>query len=359
MSHRGGPIRVLIVDDSLFMRLGVRKLLQTQPEFVVVGEASDGDDAVDKVLALRPDVCTMDLNMPRRDGLSALREIMRRCPTPVVMFSAHTEGGMSETLECLAAGAVDFLAKPAGEISPALSSLAPLLCDKLRAAAYASGPASSRTPTAPTRARPASVPDRRVVLGSAPGLHPPLRSTARLAVVALSTGGPQLLSALLPTLRQRTKALLVVQHMPAGFTKALAERLDGLGALRVREAQTGDMPQAGLVLIAPGDFHMSFASDGSVVVAPGPEVHGVRPAADVTMHSAAKIYRHRAMGLVLTGMGEDGVSGLGAIRAAGGSTYAQDRDSCTVYGMPRAAVAAGVVDRVVRLAELPELLADE
>jgi two-component system chemotaxis response regulator CheB len=343
----GRRVRVLIVDDSLFMRLSLRRLLSGRPEFEVVGEASDGAEAVAQALSLRPDVCSMDMNMPGTDGAEAVREIMRRCPTPVVMFSAHTREGEARTIACLAAGAVDFVTKPAGEVSADLSGISEGLARKLLLAAGAAPGGAAGSPAA--------------AASTGPGPRRPLSRAGlgRVAFLALSTGGPALLSRVVPLLRAESKPIVVVQHMPAGFTRALAERLDRLGAVRVREAEGGDVPARGVVLVAPGDRHLLVQADGSLQVTDGPEVHGVRPAADLTLRSAARAYRQRAMGLVLTGMGRDGTEGLAAIRAAGGATYAQDRESSLLWGMPRSAIEAGVVDRVVGIDELPDLLSDE
>lgn len=332
-------LRVLIADDSLFMRVALRRLLGADPRFEVVAEAGDGEAAVELCERLRPDVCTMDLHMPRLDGIAAVREIMRRCPTPVVMLSAHTREGARQTLDALGAGAVDFLAKPSGEISLGLAALGALLRDKLLQAA---GP-RARAPGPLPAARPLSTTAPRPAAGA-------------VFVLALSTGGPQLLSDLVPRLSAGCRPMLIVQHLPASFTGALAERLGAAGPAQVREARDGDRPARGLLLIAPGDRHLVVAPDGSLLLDDGPERHGVRPAADVTMESAARAYGGRVAGVVLTGMGEDGTAGLRAIRAAGGATYAQDPASCLVRGMPRSAIEAGVVDRQVQPQDLPDLL---
>lgn len=329
-------IRVLIADDSLFMRLALRRLLAADPGLEVVGEAADGLQVIERVLELRPDVCTMDLNMPGLDGVGAVREIMRLCPTPVVMLSAHTADGSRQTLEALSAGAVDFLAKPAGEVSVDIAELGVRLRDKLRVAAAT-----------------------RIQIAAGPRPAPPVdlpRPPGQVWVVALSTGGPQLLSDLLPRLQPDCKPVLIVQHMPAEFTRALADRLDRLSRVEVREASPGDRPARGQVLIAPGGWHLLVCPDGTLALDRGPRRHGVRPAADVTMETAALCYRSRAAGLVLTGMGEDGTAGLRAIRAVGGVALAQDPASCLVSGMPRAALRAGVVDRLVHPDDLPEVL---
>jgi len=338
-------IRVLVVDDSLFMRAAVRRLLEKDPRFEVVGEARDGREAVAQVAALRPDVCTMDFNMPELDGAGAVREIMRAHPTPVVMLSAHTQKGARETFEALAAGAVDFVAKPQGEISADLSRVGVELIAKLAAVAHATPRPMDSAPTPPAPA--ARLTSPRAIERVGP----------RVAVVAISTGGPAALGRLVPRLPSDTShAMVVVQHLPAGFTAALAERLDSISAVRVREAAHGDLVEAGLVLIAPGDRHLEFDDQGRVRLVDGPELHGVRPAADVTMRSAAQVFGRRAIGVVMTGMGRDGAEGLKAIKDAGGATLAQDQPTSVVYGMPRAAAETGAVDRVVPLDDLADAI---
>jgi two-component system chemotaxis response regulator CheB len=339
-------VRVLVTDDSLFMRAAIKKLLEKDGRFEVIGEAKNGQDAVDKVRALKPDVCTMDFNMPVLDGISAVREIMRTQPTPIVMLSAHTREGAKETLEALREGAVDFLPKPSGEVSAELGDLAPVLVQKLLAA-------SESRPSAPPPEAP--VIHRRVTTNMA--VASAMLTGHRIVVVAISTGGPAALGRFLPLLPATAPlALLVVQHLPAGFTAPLAERLDGLSHFRVREAVDGDRPEPGLALIAPGDRHLEIHSDGRLHVVEGPEVNGVRPAADVTMKAVARVYGRRAVGVVMTGMGRDGAEGIRAIKAAGGATLVQDQASSVIYGMPRAAVETGCVDRTLPLEKLADAL---
>ncbi len=335
-------IRVLITDDSLFMRAAIKKLLVADARLEVVGEAKDGRDAVDKVQALKPDVCTMDFNMPNLDGAGAVREIMRLRPTPVVMLSAHTREGARETFEALAAGAVDFLAKPSGEVSAELTKVGPQLVAKVVAAAQARPMAM----VAAERAKAAL----RITAPRAVGVVGP-----KVVVVGVSTGGPAALGRFLPRLPADTSlALIVVQHLPGGFTAARAERLDGVSAIRVREAADGDRPEAGLALVAPGDRHLEVAPDGTLRITDGPEVNGVRPSADVTMRSAAQVFGRRTVGVVMTGMGRDGADGMRAIKQAGGATVVQDEASSVIWGMPRACVEAGCADRVVPLDALAD-----
>jgi two-component system chemotaxis response regulator CheB len=354
-------IRVLVVDDSLFMRQALRKLLASDPRLTVVGEARDGHEALELTLRLHPHVVTMDFNMPGMTGAEAVRAIMRARPTPIVMLSAHTRAGASETLEALAAGAVDFLAKPSGEVSADFSRLQTQLLAKVVTAAQATlrgeppcaeGERVSRGATDPGAAHPAA-PRNAAALGRTTwsGLGP------RVVVVAISTGGPAALSRFLPMLPSDTPCgLVIVQHMPAEFTGPLAERLAQLCAIDVREAKSGERPRQGLALIAPGDQHLDFHDGGSVRVHDGPEVNGCRPSADVTMRAAARVFGRRAIGVIMTGMGKDGAEGMAAIKAAGGTTVAQDQGSSVIFGMPRAAIETGVVDHVAALDGLAGLL---
>jgi two-component system chemotaxis response regulator CheB len=327
---------VLVVDDSLFMRAAIGRLLGGDGRFEVVGQARDGREAVDKVLELQPDVVTMDFNMPLLNGAEAVREIMARRPTPVLMFSAHTVQGARETMEALGAGAVDFVSKPAGEVSPDLSGIADELTGKLMAAAGARPQA-----LAPLRqAKPA----RPVQLTTWPPTGP------RVLVIAVSTGGPAALSRVIPALQADIKfSVIIVQHMPAKFTATLSERLNALSAVSVREARDGDRPIAGVVFVAPGDRHLEVTERGFLRLGDGAPVNGCRPSADVTMAGAARAFGQRAIGLVMTGMGRDGAAGLAAIRRGEGVTLAQDQASSVIYGMPKAAVDAGVVDEVLPL----------
>jgi len=333
-------IRVLVVDDSLFMRAAIAKTLSTG-NFEVIGQAKDGKDGLAQIIKLQPDVVTMDFNMPGMNGAECVREVMKQRPTPVVMFSAHTKQGAKETFDALAAGAVDFVTKPAGEVSVDLSKIADDLIAKLTAAA-ASKPRAAMS-VAPVRTS-----------GTFSTTKTPLPLGApRVCVIAISTGGPAALSELIPSLPGELKvAVVIVQHMPAGFTAALAERLDAASRVSVREAQTGDRPFPGTVLIAPGDKHLEFDDRGFCVLTDGPMVNGCRPAADVTMMSAARIYERRSLAIVMTGMGKDGAAGALAIKRAGGKTCAQDQASSVIYGMPKAAIDLGAIDEVSPLGDI-------
>ncbi len=341
-------IRVLIVDDSLFMRAAIAKTLSTAA-FEIVGQAKDGKDALAQLAKLKPDVLTMDFNMPGMNGAETVRAVMQQQPTPVVMFSAHTKQGAKETFDALAAGAVDFVTKPAGEVSTDLSKIADELVRKLTAASI-SRPRITAPPSRPSGQMPAIRPTMQGL-----GIRPATLSGAapRLCVIGVSTGGPAALSELIPALPPDLKlAVVVVQHMPAGFTQTLAERLDATSKVTVREAQHGEKPVAGTVLIAPGDKHLEFDERGHVVLTDGPMVNGCRPAADVTMISAAKVYGRRCLAVVMTGMGKDGAAGALAIKRADGKTLAQDQATSVIYGMPKAAVDIGAIDEVAPLGDI-------
>jgi two-component system chemotaxis response regulator CheB len=283
---------------------------------------------------------TMDVNMPVMDGVEAVRQIMKHHPVPVVMVSAHTSLGTRATVEALTAGAVDFISKPSGEISADLSLVEQELVEKLVLASRARPtrvlPPLQRRPTQPLPATTWS-PDG-----------------PRLVVIGVSTGGPAALSRVIPALPPDIDcAVLVVQHMPAQYTAALARRLDGNSAMDVREAKDGDRLHQGQALFAPGGLHLAVESVGHLRLLDSPPVNGCKPSVDVTMQSAARVMGPKTTGVVMTGMGRDGAEGLRAIRKAGGRTIAQDERSCVVFGMPRAAIELGVVDRVVPLEAIP------
>ena len=342
-------IRVFVVDDSLFMRAAIAKTLTTGA-FEIVGQAKDGKDALAQIAKLKPDVVTMDFNMPGMNGAETVRELMRTQPTPVVMFSAHTKQGAKETFDALAAGAVDFVTKPAGEVSVDLSKIASELITKLTAASQS----RPRAAVAPTPSRPSGAIAVPTLQGAPARAAVSLTgSSTRVCVIGISTGGPAALSELIPALPENLKlALVVVQHMPAGFTAALAERLDAVSKVSVHEAQAGDRPMPGCVLIAPGDKHLEFDERGNIVLTDGPLVNGCRPAADVTMQSAARVFGKRTLAVVMTGMGKDGAAGALAIKRAEGKTLAQDQQTSVIYGMPKAAIDAGAIDEIAALGDI-------
>jgi two-component system, chemotaxis family, protein-glutamate methylesterase/glutaminase len=332
-------IRVLIVDDSAFVRQALTRMLGSAPDIEIVGTAVDGKDGWAKAVDLRPDVVTLDIKMPRMDGLEALRRIMADCPTAVLLLSSQTKEGAEVTLRGLELGAMDFVDKSSVQGHMNLLSLAEELKAKVRA--LASVPRSRLHPAVLVpQPGPAALPATHV-------------ARAEVVVIGTSTGGPPALQAIIPRLPEGLPcAVLVIQHMPVGFTKSLAERLDARSVLSVREAADGDLVVPGAVLIAPAGQHMKMRRRGREVRVwlddePKSALH--RPSVDVSMISVAKIYGSRVVGVVLTGMGSDGVEGLRAIRDAGGLTLAESEESCVIYGMPKAAVEAGVVDRSVPL----------
>jgi two-component system chemotaxis response regulator CheB len=350
---RGRPHTVLVVDDSAFMRRVISDILSQTDEFRVIGTARDGNDALRKVHQLEPDLVTMDVEMPGLDGLTALGYIMSETPRPVVMLSAYTTEGGEATMRALDYGAVDFVSKPSGTISLNLETVADRLLEALRAAATANLEmipvrVARQVARAPRReasvldARPADAPPRparrkrrRAPAGDAP-------PSGMAVCIAASTGGPRALAELLPRLRNPLgAAVLIVQHMPAHFTRTFAERLDALDGLSVTEAADGEPVRMNHVYMAPGDFHMRVVRDEAgtprVALDQGPSLWGVRPAADPLFRSVADVFGARSVGVVLTGMGRDGAEGLREIVAAGGAGIAQDRRTSVIYGMPHAA----------------------
>ncbi len=342
-------LRVLIVDDSAFMRGAIARTLAGDARFEVVGQAANGHDAVRLASELAPDVITMDFNMPGMNGAEATRAILTERATPIVMLSAHTREGATATVQALSAGAVDFVEKPDGEVSASLGGIRDALVDKLLAAAGANVQAAVALPP-----RSEATSSRRT-----PRVKPkPMPAGLRVVVIASSTGGPAALVRLLPALRLAESAAIVVQHMSAGFTAALADQLGEVARFTVSEAKEGDLLSAGHCVVAPGGVHLTVDRGGRVVLQASAPVHGVRPAADVTFKSVAQAFGARSVGIVLTGMGRDGALGLAALKAAGGRTIAQDRATSVVYGMPRAAVEMGVVDDVLPLDRIGPVVAD-
>ncbi len=338
-------IRVLVVDDSELIRKKISGILNSDPQCEVIATARDGEEAVQLAFALRPDVITLDILLPKMDGITALRYIMSEQPIPTVMVTGRSDHDQQIMLECLECGAVDFLCKPSGQTILDVEMVQEELLAKVKAAARA------------------NVKVLRPFVAGLGEKFPPRRGalgvTQKIIAIASSTGGPRALAELLPLLKPDLGAgLLVVQHMPVGFTKSFSQRLDSESRIRVREAQDGEPVREGEALIAPGDFHMTLAAHGvsgaSIRLQRGPKEHGVCPAADVTMRSVADLCSKNCLGVVLTGMGSDGTEGLRAIKHKGGATIAQDQATCVVYGMPRSAMEAGVVDKVLPLSEIPQ-----
>lgn len=328
-------IRVLIVDDSAIVRKMLAEALAAEPDLEVVGTAPDPFVARDKILNLRPDVVTLDIEMPRMDGLTFLKKLMRYHPLPVIVISSLAQSSSQTALEALQCGAVEVLAKPGGPYS--VGELKQDLPHKVRAAAHARiGRAKPQLPT--------------------PGPVAPLAfagtSSSTLIAIGASTGGTEAIREVLMGLPQNAPGIVIVQHIPPVFSTAFANRLNELCPLRVKEAADGDRVTAGLALIAPGNFHMTVRKTGGeylVSVQGGPRVCYQRPSVDVLFESVAQAAKGDAIGAILTGMGSDGAQGLLQMKRAGARTVAQDEASCVVFGMPREAIRMGAVDRVAPL----------
>ncbi|WP_095110671.1 chemotaxis response regulator protein-glutamate methylesterase [Pseudomonas sp. Irchel 3E20] len=363
-------VKVLVVDDSGFFRRRVSEILSADSNIQVVGTATNGKEAIDQALALKPDVITMDYEMPMMDGITAVRHIMQRCPTPVLMFSSLTHEGARVTLDALDAGAVDFLPKNFEDISRNPEKVKQMLCEKVhtisrsnrRFSAYsapapqpvaAAAPApSSYGASAPVRSAPAPVP-ARVAPAAAPSSPAPKRKAYKLVAIGTSTGGPVALQRVLTQLPGNFPApIVLIQHMPAAFTKAFAERLDKLCRISVKEAEDGDILRPGLALLAPGGKQMMVDGRGTVKILPGDERLNYKPCVDITFGSAAKSYGDKVLAVVLTGMGADGREGARLLKQGGSSVWAQDEASCVIYGMPMAIVKADLADAVYGLDDI-------
>jgi two-component system chemotaxis response regulator CheB len=342
-----GPARVLLVDDSAFVRRATQRMLEPLANVTIVGTARDGEEALRQVLALRPDLVIMDVEMPGLDGVSALERIMAQCPTPVLLLSSHTRAGAEITLRALEHGAVDFLDKSGAGTAMDIHALAPVLREKVIAALRArAAPLPAPSPAAQQGA-PARTP------------HPPKAGSFEIVAVGSSTGGPRALAELIPALPAGFAAAMVVaQHMPHGFTETLAERLHRRACIPVAEARDGDDVLPGRVLIAPGGRQMQVlrARDGSLVARvfdDATQLH--KPSVDLLFASVARAAGAAAVGVVLTGMGNDGAAGLACIRDAGGRGFVESASTAVINGMP--AAARGAAERDVPLDEVAGLLA--
>jgi two-component system chemotaxis response regulator CheB len=341
-------VRVLVVDDSALMRKLIPQILARDSDIEVVGTAMDGAFGLKKVEELKPDVVTLDLEMPRMDGMEMLRQITRKSKVPVIIVSALTTEGATATFKALALGAFDFVAKPRDAASVHMDEIAQDLILKIKAAA------KSKVPSTPVL----DLPDR-----------PPhkvartRREPTKIVAIGISTGGPNALQYLLAKLPgDFAGTIVVVQHMPQGFTGMFANRLNECCAIDVKEAQSGDLLVAGRALICPGDRHIKVRRmplGNTVVLADDPRVNGHRPSADILFRSVAHEFGSRSIGVLMTGMGEDGAAGLGLIKNAGGLTIAQNEESCVVFGMPKAAIERGHVTRIVPLDMLANTLAGQ
>lgn len=336
-------VKVLIVDDSALIRSLLKDIIHNDPELQLVGAAPDAFVARDLIKQHSPDVITLDVEMPRMDGLTFLDKLMKGRPTPVLMISSLTEKGSEATLRALELGAIDFIAKPRLGIAEGMQAYAEEICAKLKTAARARLP----------QARPAASPDAPATSSA------PLLSTEKIFAIGASTGGTEAIKEVLLGLPPDCPGTVVTLHMPPGFTKSYAERLDRQTRLSVREARDGDRILPGHVLLAPGDYHMEVQRSGAnyvVRLQREAAVNGHRPAVDVMFNSLARCAGRNLIAALLTGMGKDGARGLQAIRQAGGHTVAQDEATCVVYGMPREAVELGAAKEVLPLERIASAL---
>ena len=342
MNQKPSQIRVVVVDDSTFMRELIATVLEADPEIAVVGKAPDPYVARDMIKDLNPDVVTLDIEMPRMDGLTFLRKIMSLRPTPVVMISTLTQAGADATLQALEIGAVDFVAKPTAAIGAAMADLSAELHAKVKAAAH------SRV--RPYRDVPVPAPVRR---------EHPRKATERIVLIGASTGGVEALKTVLMRLPEDCPPILITQHIPERFTAAFARRLDRECPMKVSEARHSEPIEAGHVYIAPGSHHLELVrSAGRVACAlsDGPPVSGHRPSVDVLFRSGARAAGAKAIGVILTGMGRDGAAGLSELRRASGATIGQDEATSLIYGMPRVAFELGAVERQYALADIADAI---
>jgi two-component system chemotaxis response regulator CheB len=332
------PIRVLVVDDSALMRKLIPEILARDKSIQVVGTAMDGKFGLKKTEELKPQVVTLDLEMPGMGGLDMLKEIMRHHHIPVIVVSSHSTEGAAVTLKALSMGAIDFVAKPK-DVSASMGAIAAELISKIKAAAQCRSFVGSSSETLPL-----------VQNKDAPDLQ---RVPTRVVAIGVSTGGPRALNQLLPRLpKDFPGTVLIVQHMPEGFTEMFARRLDEVCSITVKEAQSGDLLLAGRALICPGSRHLKVKRlplGDVAVLADDQPVNGHRPSVDVLFKSVAAEFGDRSVAVLMTGMGEDGAYGMGQVKAAGGTTIAQDEESCVVFGMPKAAIEHNYAMRVVPL----------
>jgi two-component system chemotaxis response regulator CheB len=374
-------IRVLIVDDSAFMRRAISSLLEDENDIKVIGQAKDGEDAVKQVKDLKPDVVTMDIEMPKMDGLTALKIIMEENPLPVIMLSSLTEEGAKATLDALDYGAVDYIPKNLSNVSLNILKVKDDLISKIRAVTankviYMVKPSfenhdnillksdNNRTKydndiglTAKTLHSGGSNNNGNNNSNINPNIG--LYSKKEIVAIGSSTGGPKALQEVIPLLPADFPfPLLLVQHMPKAFTGPFAQRLSGISHIKVLEAEGGEIIKPGTAYLAPGDKHMSIKRDGKdgvrIFISEEPKDLINRPSVTVMMKSVAEEYHEKSIAVMLTGMGSDGLDGMSAIKKYGGSTIAQDEATCVVYGMPKAVVDAGVVDKVLPIYKIAE-----
>jgi len=338
-------IKVMIVDDSPFMRMILKDVIDREQDMELVAAAKDGMEAVELALKHRPDVITMDVEMPKLNGIEALKEIIKRAPSRIIMVSSLTEEGAEITLLALELGAVDFVTKPSGSVSMDFRKMGPELVQKIRDAMKISL--------------------NQVMLRRKPlaGLKVKTMVSGKIVVIGSSTGGPRSLDLVIPALPKEFPApILLVQHMPPGFTKSLAQRLDRISQLTVKEAEDGDILKPGWVYVAPGDIHMGIKyQDRKAIIyldKKTEKINNVRPAVDYTLDKVAEIYKENTVAAILTGMGKDGTKGAFKVKFFKGTVIAESQETCVVYGMPKSVVEEGYADFVLPADKIPEKLVE-
>lgn len=338
--------RVLIVDDSAFMRKVLEEIIRTDPKLEVVGQAKDGREAITMAQSLQPDVLTMDINMPRMDGLEATRHIMTQNPRPILIVSSESRQGAQSTLQALELGAIDFVTKPSSGIDLDMRNVRDELLGKIKMAAKV------RVVRTAALHDPSASPEAKETAASAKEV-PASEPRVPLVMIAASTGGPATLMRLMPRFPKNFPAAVVlVQHMPATFTSQLSVQLTEVAAIRVKEAEPNEALQTGTCYVCPGSHHLRISLSGRIKLDDGPRISGYRPCADVAFESAAAYAGANLVGVVLTGMGNDGAKGVQAVKAARGAVLAQDEASSVIFGMPAEAIRTGCVDRVAGIDEM-------
>lgn len=361
----GKKIRVLIVDDSAFMRRVLQGIITSDPHLEVCGEARDGRDAVTLSESLKPDVISMDINMPHMDGLEATEVIMSSNPRPILIVSSESRDGAEVTLKSLQLGAIDFVAKPSGGVDLDMSSVREELCRKLKVAAKVrvvrtatrskvqqdAGSSSARASSAEASGKAAGESQNgRNGKSALAGVVPRGASKFPVVVIASSTGGPATLMKFVPYFpKDFPGAVLLIQHMPGNFTEQFGKQLGEVSQMKVKEAEAGEIIVPGQVYVCPGSHHLRLSPTGRISLDDGPRISGYRPCADLAMESAAEFAGPMTIGVILTGMGNDGSKGAQAVRNAGGHTIAQDESTAVIFGMPQEAIKAGGIDQVLAI----------
>lgn len=341
------PIKVLVVDDSLFMRKIIPQILEEDKEIQVIDTARGGLEAIKKIVQLKPDVITLDVEMPGMDGLETLNKIMKSYPTPVIMLSAYTPKGAEITLKALEYGAIDFVSKPSGEISLDIKKVQRELIEKVKVAKTID------------LSKLKIIPPKEISVDKSFSFK--TETIKALVIIAASTGGPNALHEIFPKLEKKNLPIsyLVVQHMSSGFTTMLASRLNSISMLNVKEAEDREEIKSEIIYLAPGNFHMEIENVGNkmlISLNQKPTIHGVRPAADYTMASVANNFNGYIISVILTGMGKDGASGAEKIKEKGGFVIAQNKETSVIFGMPKVAIERGVVDVIAPLQKIPQII---